>query len=141
MQPSDTSGGTDPNEGKSRNGYLTQVPYCISGTSYNEETTANFVQREFEDYVDESEFIVINVEEDTNAYNFTIQFDHENSEIADIVTTAEGFCDEFVSIYGSDKTCTRCGDAVTYATYTSSANYYYGYYLFIYIVAVIISFF
>ena len=80
--------------------------------------------REFEDYVDESEFDVIDVSEGTDSYNFTIQFDHENTQISDITETGNGFCDSFVEIYGSDKTCIQCGDIVTYAVYSSNTQTY-----------------
>ena len=104
------------------------MPVCITGQTYDESTTENFVVQEFEDIADEDEIEILFVDEGSDSFNFTVQFTHSSTSTGSAVGE---FCDSYTSIYAGT-TCNNCNDdIVTYALYDAAVYNCYHYYLFI----------
>jgi len=124
-----TESAGDGNSG-TRNGYLTQAPYCISGDEYDAETVLGFTRGQFSGVVDdyENNIDILDVSEGTDGFNFTVQISHDDGG-ADIIavawagTTADEspFCEQFEIQY-SGSVCTNCVDTITYALFEDNGS-------------------
>lgn len=80
------------------------------------------MERHFEDYLQEAEFGVFEVTEGINSFDFILQFSHQGSDVASITNAANTYCDEYIAVYGIDKTCTICEDMMTFRVFVTDDN-------------------
>lgn len=106
-------------------GYLTQIPVCIEGQSYNAGTLLNFVEDQFSAADAVTATYILSVDQTNSGYDFLAQVSHNSpgAEVTDIATT--DFCANFVAAYGVSVTCDvsdDCGEVITFATYDNSGG-------------------
>jgi len=102
--------------------YITDIPVCVTGDSYDETAVTEFAEDQF-DSVGESVYILSQCDAaDNNGFEFTVQVKHSTG--SDVVAIAQdSFCDEFESEFGgsSCEISDDCGEITTFATYELEA--------------------
>jgi len=105
--------------------YITTIPVCVTGDSYDETEVTAFATSQFSS-VGDSVYILSQCDaQDNNGFEFTVQVTHSTPG-ADVVAIAQDtFCDEFESEFGDSVSCVisdDCGEIITFATYELEAS-------------------
>merc|ERR1719379_2558404 len=105
--------------------YITTIPVCVTGDSYDETDVTAFANTQFSS-VGDSVYILSQCDAaDNNGFEFTVQVSHSTPG-ADVVAIAQDtFCGEFESEFGGSVSCEisdDCGEISTFATYELEAS-------------------
>merc|ERR1712013_231165 len=117
--PDDTTDVTSPDA--TIGDYLTKVPVCVTGATYDETDVSDFATAQFEATSD-SVYILSQCDAaDADGFEFTVQVKHSELMSIPVVAIAqEIFCDAFEAQWGSSvswEISDECGEISTFATY------------------------
>jgi len=109
----DTTGNTTISD------YITTVPVCVTGDSYDESEVTAFAEAQFESVADAVYISSQCDAADDNGFEFTVQVKHSTPGTEVVAVAQDTFCDSFESEFGGSSCDINddCGEIVTFASY------------------------